>query len=98
MPALLSAEMGSSRKPFFWWSWTEGLLPALWLPQADPKPSPNPSNLFSMADWLTRETQPLLGRNMPLTCMYLATPQKSVAELERLVSLTLTSSSFSQSL
>lgn len=96
VPALLSAEMSFRKKPFWWCSWAEGLVPDLQLPRADLKPSPNLAT--SMNHWLSRETQTLLWENMALVCPYLATPQKSVVELECLISLTLTSSPLTQSL
>lgn len=74
VPALLSTETSTSRNPFCWCSWAESLLPVLWLP----KPSPKPTNLPSMNHLLSRETQPLLGRNRALIYPYSATPQKSV--------------------
>lgn len=42
----LSGESGSHRKPSCWRSWAEGLEPALWLPQTNPKPN----MLISMND------------------------------------------------
>lgn len=74
VPALLSTETSTGRNPFCWCSWAESLLPVLWLP----KPSLKPSNLLSMNHLLSRESQPLLGRNRALSYPYSATPQKSM--------------------
>lgn len=60
-----------------------------------PEAGPKPSNLLSMNHG---ETRPLVGRNGPLVCPYLSTPQKSMAELEYLVSLTLIFTPLTQSL
>lgn len=96
--ALRPARVVPGGKPFCWCRWAEGLVPAWWLSWANPKPSHKPSNLLGTNHWFARETQPVLWRNAALVCLQPATPQRSVLELECLISLTLTSFPLTQSL